>query len=289
MGSVVSVDQSKNVAEALNKSTTTVVNNNNIECGQTVQQIQKNDLDFIKTGGGNISFTQYAGLISKCVLDSTDKKKLIEEIASDLVQSHKTDKGGAGLFSFASLNNQENIAKVTNELESAYATNVGAKCDLAVLQQQQNKLRNIDTGGGNINFSQTANIDSGCSIISNINTEVAKQLQSSLVQKTETTIPNTVWYVIGAVILLIIVGMVLYYSFGSNAPQRRAGMAANFPGRFPGMFPPTMAPQPLPQQQQQQPIYPPPQSPPLFAVPQPTAEMLAAAQQYLQQPNVAPQ
>ena len=176
MGAGLSKDTATNINEALNKSTTTVVNRNNVACAASIEQVQKNILQNIDTRtegggtGGSISLLQDANLISKCVLESTDKKKLIDDIANDIVQEHKTDKGAAGLFTFASVNDQENIAKVTNELTSAYEAAVDAKCDLALYQEQRNELNNIKTGGGNITIGQTGSINSACSIVSNINT-----------------------------------------------------------------------------------------------------------------------
>lgn len=257
MGAGYSSDKATNINEALNKSTTTVVNRNNVACAASIEQVQKNILKNIDTSkeggtGGNISLLQDANLISKCVLESTDKKKLIDDIANDIVQEHTTDKGAAGLFTFASTNVQENIAKVTNELTSAYESAADAKCDLALYQEQRNELNNIKTGGGNITIGQTGNINSACSIVSNINTEVSKQLVSSVSQSTATTIPSIILYIVIGVVVISVIGAIVYYMTG-DTQKRRAGLMANFPRRPPPQYggPPPQSFAPLQQQQQQ--------------------------------------
>ncbi len=138
MGSAVSVDNSKNVTDTLNKSTLEQVKERNLSCASQVEQIQQNDLDYINTSnpnggkGGDISISQFAGLASNCVLTSSDQEALITAIAADVAQKIKTDKGAAAAFSLVSVNDQENTNKINQELSQKYSDVSNLKCDLTL-------------------------------------------------------------------------------------------------------------------------------------------------------------
>jgi len=179
MGSGLSVDKAKNATETLNESTLNQVKKSEISCAQKVEQFQNNELENIKTGGGDLTINQYSGIVSNCVLESKSQEQLINDIAAEVAQKIKTDKGAAAAFSLVSVNEQENTNKISQVLKQNYSDIAGLKCDIDVLQSQQNKLRNIDTGGGSISLSQGSNVQSDCSLIASVNRTVANSFTSS--------------------------------------------------------------------------------------------------------------
>ncbi len=241
MGSGVSVDRSKNYTDVVNQSTLEQVKKRDVDCANKVTQFQANQLKNIDTTsgngetGGDIEITQFAGLISNCVLTNSDKESLLSDIANDLAQKVSTDKGAAAAFSLAQYNEQENSNKIKTILKQKYNDVSNLDCKIDLLQSQQNVLNNIKTGGGNIKIGQTSDVQSSCQAISEVNRNAVNSSITDVKQTNETKIPSIIAYiVIGLVIIAAISGLVYAFA-GDNAPERRRkfrqGISANFPGQ----------------------------------------------------------
>lgn len=225
-----SVDKSSNYLDTLNESTQKQVKEKNVNCAANIEQYLANEINVGGSVGGSIDVQNVAGLMSKCVQESKDQEELLENIANDVAQKHTTDKGGAGLVSMASINLQDNKTTVKNILKKEYQDILNVNCDTSIVQKQANKINIGGNVGGNITSKNVATLSSECQQVASLNRRVATELANNFSQSTETKVPLGIFAIIALVIIIIIIGVVLYYTLGSDAPKRRAGMMANFPG-----------------------------------------------------------
>lgn len=228
--SALSVDKSSNYLETLNESTQKQVKEKNVNCAANIEQYLANK---IKVGGsvkGSVDVQNVAGLTSKCVQESKDQEELLENIANDVAQKHTTDKGGAGLVSMASINLQDNKTIVKNILKKEYQDILNVNCDTSIVQKQANEITIGGDVGGDITSKNVATLSSECQQVASLNRRVATELANNFSQSTETKVPLGIFAIIALVVIIIVIGVVLYYTLGSDAPKRRAGMMANFPG-----------------------------------------------------------
>ena len=174
------MDKAKNVAAVVNESTAKFVKTQSLDCAQNIKQDQS--ITFSESGtvkiGGDLLTEQNAALVVACAMKIDDKSDLIRDVANDLVQKTKTDKGAAATFQLLSVNDQENINNVTNSLRQEYESASKLNCDTAILQKQKVAFAGKVEIGGSASFKQNSSLTGDCQVLANLANRVAEKVTS---------------------------------------------------------------------------------------------------------------